>query len=351
MPRISMWRPQKTFDYHFFDRNIREQFFIGGTAVFIHKYLGPYMNDPSNCDPSQPNYLAGDENNISGEVNETHIQDLLLLENRDRKYDRDIYELRGVYNVSDNDFDLTQFNTFLSQDTLYMTFHLNEMVERIGRKLMSGDVLELPHLVEEFSLDASNGPIPRFYVVQDANRAGEGFSRTWWPHIWRVKIGPIKDSQEFAGILGDPGDGGLNDTMSIYNKVKNINDAVVEKAVKDARYYNVNLLGVLPENGIPAGYDVESIPSGDSFPDNPPQGSYFIRTDFTPDRLFVRNGSKWERVVDQTLSDGYWESTTYNAGGFIQNNDQTTLGDRTFATRQPISKILPPLDVPKDDAQ
>ena len=86
--------------------------------------------------------------------------------------------MRGVYNVSDNDFDLTQFGVFLTNDTLYMTFHMNDMVETVGRKLMSGDVLELPHLVDDLALEVGKDPLPKFYVVQDANRGGEGFSQT-----------------------------------------------------------------------------------------------------------------------------------------------------------------------------
>ena len=90
------------------------------------------------------------------------------MENRDRKYDPDVYDLRGVYNVSDNDFDLTQFGLFLTNDTLFITFHINDMIERLNRKLMPGDVLELPHLRDELLLTAEKEAINKFYV---ANRA------------------------------------------------------------------------------------------------------------------------------------------------------------------------------------
>ena len=116
MPRLSLWRKDKTNDYKFMDRIAREQFTVGGTAIMVHKYAGP-SEQPSANDPSQPNY--NDSGNIFNEVN---IQDVLLLENRDRKYDKDIYELRGVYNVGDQDFDLTQFGLFINSDTLFITF-------------------------------------------------------------------------------------------------------------------------------------------------------------------------------------------------------------------------------------
>lgn len=341
MPRISMWNPKKSFDYYFIDRTIREQFFIGGTGAYVHKYVGPYQNDNSN-DVSKPNYTSKDE------INETHIQDLLFLENRDRKYEKDVYELRGVYNVSDNDFDLTQYGVFLTNDTLYMTFHMNDMVETVGRKLISGDVIELPHMVDDLGLEVGKEGLPKFYVVQDANRGGEGFSQTWWPHIWRVKLGPITDSQEFAGILGDPGDGGVGDAISIYRKTLDISDAVVQSARNTAEFYDLDLTNLSFGDGIPQGYG-NNIPSGNSFPTSPNQGDYFIRTDFQPNRLFTRSGNKWQRISDSKVKENYWESKTFNGGEFVQNTDEIVgVGDREFAVRQPISNPIPSRETPKE---
>ena len=66
-----------------------------------------------------------------------------------------VYQLRGIYNVQDIDFDLTQFGLFLANDTLFINFHMNDMIDTLGRKLMSGDVLELPHLKDFHPLDES----------------------------------------------------------------------------------------------------------------------------------------------------------------------------------------------------
>ena len=122
MPRLSLWRQDKSNDYNFFDSNIREQFDIGGTAFLVHKYLGPENVGEQN-DSTQPNHNASSDG-----ASELTIQDMLLMENRDRKYDPDIYELRGIYNVSDNDFDLAQFGFFLTADNLFVSFHINDMI-------------------------------------------------------------------------------------------------------------------------------------------------------------------------------------------------------------------------------
>lgn len=172
-----------------------EMFNVGGTDLYIHKYLG-VPDTGASKDLSQPQY---------DKLDPTNIQDLLFLENRDRKYDDNIYSLRGHYNVQNLDFDLSQFGLFLNNDIIFVTVHYNRMIELIGRKLMVGDVFELPHLTDYHPL---NDTIPvglrRYYQITDANFASEGFSATWYPHLWRVKCEPLVDSQEFSNILKAP---------------------------------------------------------------------------------------------------------------------------------------------------
>ena len=195
MPRLSLYRPEKQNDYRFLDRTISEQFTVGGTDLYIHKYLGPQDNGPS-ADFSQPQYNTLDPLNI---------QDLLFLENRDRKYAKDIYRLRGHYNVQNLDFDLSQFGLFLSNDTIFITVHYNDMIDVVGRKLMVGDVIELPHLMDYNPLNEEfPTALKRFYQITDANYASEGFAIDWYPHLWRIKCEPLVDSQEFSNILKEP---------------------------------------------------------------------------------------------------------------------------------------------------
>lgn len=79
------------------------------------------------------------------------------------------------------------------------------MIDTIGRKLMSGDVLELPNLKDYHPLDSGIAKaIPKYYVIQDAAFASEGFSQTWLPHLWRVKATPLVSAQEYYDILKKP---------------------------------------------------------------------------------------------------------------------------------------------------
>ena len=384
MPRLSIFKPEKSADYKFFDRNIREMFTVGGTDLHFHKYLGPYNQGDTNKDgeasPTEPQY-TGDS------LNERTIQDLLFLENRDRKYASDIYQIRGIYNVQDQDFNLSQFGMFLQNDTLFLTVHLNDTVERIGRKPMSGDVIELPHMKEDYSLDETIPiALKRFYVVEDVNRAAEGFSQTWWPHLLRLKMKSLVDSQEYRDILGDATTtGSLASYMSTFNKEKEINDKIVEQAESDApksgfnykQYYvqpidergnirtdNVNSTdpvsgdkpinatidtpasshygfyydgdGVAP-NGEPAGF-------GTSFPQsNVEKGDYWLRTDFLPTRLFRYDGTRWVKVEDNIrLTTTNNDSRSNFKTSFVNNTASDTINGLTVEQRQSLSNALKP---------
>jgi hypothetical protein len=169
---------------------------VGGLDVYVHKYLGPQTGDAGDADATLPVY---------DQENPLFIEDLLLLENRDRKYDADVYVLRMVYRSQDIDFDLTQFGLFLNNDTLFLTLHYNDMIDTFGRKLMSGDVLEMPNLKDYHPLNTTLAlAVPKYYVVQDAAFASEGFSQTWLPHLWRIKATPLVNAQEYRDILDKP---------------------------------------------------------------------------------------------------------------------------------------------------
>jgi hypothetical protein len=388
MPRISNWKQgQRTNDYKFFDSRIREMFTTGGTGVNIHLYLGPAAQGGSGT-ADQPSYVNASAQNI---------QDLLFLENRDRKYDSSVYNMRGIYQTSDLDFDLTQFGLFLSNDTVFMTFHINDMVDALGRKLMSGDVLELEHRKDFYSLNTDvPAALKRYYVIQDATLASEGFSPTWWPHLWRVKIQPLVDSQEYADILrqikvSDDSDISMRDALSTVNRLLEINQAVIDQAEADTPYsgYDTTPFYVVPTNpdGSPAdpegqgsltpigdpaidnpdpitprldlnhGYLVGDglapngfpVSQGIAFPAAPKLGDFSLRLDYLPNRLFRYDGRRWQKVEDAVR-------TSYTPGtagtlrnSFVNNTDTITLSGRVVAQRQSLSSLFksrPDLAVP-----
>jgi hypothetical protein len=392
MPRLSLYRSNRQNDYRFLDRTISEMYTVGGLDIYVHKYLGPKVTGDSAEGPgdaTQPTYSTTDP---------LLIEDLFLLENRDRAYDADIYRMRGVYNQQDIDFDLTQFGLFLNNDTLFITFHYNDMIDILGRKLMNGDVLELPNLRDFHPLNP-NVPtaIPKFYVIQDAAFASEGFSQTWLPHLWRVKASPMVSGQEYNDILNkpmdkeNPGSGTLDQWMGTRVKDYQINDAILEQAEAEVPLsgYDTTKFYIYPtnEDGSPAnplGTTVDSsaitsddtnldsdtaavsprangytmgyltgdgiapnglpVTPGVSFPLNPREGDYALRLDYFPNRLFRYTGSRWVKIEDSVrteLTPGTANQTQRSR--FVNNSATVPTTDRgPIPSRQSLSDALKP---------
>lgn len=389
MPRLSLWRENHSNDYKFQDKRILELFTASGTGVNVHKYLGVNTQTATN-DYTLPN---------NSTITEKNIQDLLFLENRDRKYDRNVYNMRAHYTIQDTDFNLSQFGLFVSNDTLFLTFHINDMIERMGRKIMPGDVLELMHLRDYNPLDPDDlipVALKKYYVVQETTRAAEGYAPTWWPHLWRAKIVPMVDGQEYRDILEQPtvlADGTeipnpIKDYLSTYTRNVTINDAIIAEAEKlvpksgydttplwvlgtdangnpvtmyvtngdstavfaDSNIIKADATSITPQQGI-LGYLVGDgkAPNGlpmkalTYFPENPILGDYVLRTDFYPNRVFRWDGTAWVAIqdIERALLTGNANQT--QLGGFYNNTNITHLnGGGTMPERIALSKALKP---------
>ena len=338
MPRLSLWNKNKTHDYNFIDNIVGESINAGGTGVFVHKYIGTYD------DGKGAGIGSGD----------TYIQDVLFLENRDRKYDTNIYELRGAYTVSEPEFDLTQFGLFVNNDALFMTFHMNTLANTLGRRLMPGDVLELPHLRDDLLLNGGEA-VNRFFVVSDSGRPAEGYDARWWPHLWRVKLGNITDSPEYRDILGTGAEASdLRNLLSTYSTEIAISDKLTQIANQEIPYdldYATGHLYVdpssddkpgvyFPGDGTPPN-GISIVGSGESFPEDAVNSDYFLRTDFTPHRLFQKSGSTWKRISDDSKQ--VWSAANKILTSFVNNDNITINTDGTTqAEKTNLSKAVKP---------
>ena len=393
MPRLSMYRPEKGNDFKFLDRVINEQFQVGGTDVFLHKYLGPVSPEEGESSPTTPNN--------AGYIPELGIQDVLFMENRDRHYDPDVYILRGIYTLQDIDFNLSQFGLFLQNDNIMITFHLRGSFDSIGRKIMAGDVIELPHQKDEYALDDGLVALKRFYVVSEVTRPASGYSQTWYPHLLRAKCAPLVDTQEFKEILDqDSGaeDGStLRDLLSTYQQNIDINNQIVAQAEADVgksgydtehlyvlpmrtaealdvgdtsntevdasseniaidaslilnspkeNYYVGYLTGDgVPPNGAPYGFGI-------TFPNSPVEGQFYLRSDYMPNRLFRYDGRHWIKFEDNvrmtvnqsgaTQTNDPTKVKRTQKASFINNTNTATIAGEVVVEKQALSKALRP---------
>lgn len=392
MPRLSLWRDNQSNDYKYFDRRISEMFTIGGTGVLVHKYLGT-KNDPNLDNKQIPNYTNQSERNI---------QDLLFLENRDRKYDTSVYSMRGIYQISDSDFSLEQFGLFLQTGTVFMTFHINDMVSTLGRRIVSGDVIELLHLKDFEALTDVPVALKRYFVVGDASKSSEGFSPTWWPHLWRCRINPLVDSQEYKDIINQiqtttnaAGNevpiGTLGSVLSTYNQYIDINQAIIDQAEIDLPKsgYDTSMIYVKPlaadgnvadpiglsadnqssidatsidntadkARGTPdakvSGYmtgdgigpNKVAVVTGISFPYEPVTGDYCLRVDYMPNRLFRYDGKRWVKIEDSVrtnLTPGAINNQTLMSGFTNNTKTYTNSAGQSQQESQGLSQALKP---------
>ena len=366
MPRLSLYKPEKGNNYRFIDRQISRMFQVGCTDVHVHKYLGP--KNPLEGTADQPIYDV---------IKETNIQDLLFLENRDRKYEQEIYRIRGHYQLQNLNFNLSQFGLFIDNDTVFMTVHINDIITTIGRKLLAGDVMELPHLKDDFALNDLDLSMPRFFVVEEVDRPSEGYSATWYPHLYRLKLKKLTDSQQYSDILdkpaGEDSNYALRELLSTRTKELEINDAIIKQAELDSpmsgfqvrQYYTLAtdpitgkaLLTTVDSDAIDASYSSQSINglsninvssvnaiplrtgysgylfgdgyppngyvfgTGIAFPQDPALNDYYLRLDFLPNRLFTFNGQRWIKVEDNvrmTMTNTDTRQTLKT--GFINNS-------------------------------
>ena len=384
MPKISLWNPQKSADYEFVDRTVSENYQIGGDGILVHKFLGPTTDSTGNTNTSL-----------------TTIQDVLFLSNNNRIYDPNLVELKGHHVPQDVNYDLSQFGVFLSSDVIRVSFHNNDMLDALGRKLIAGDVLEFPSYRDIPIFDNAVG-INRFYVVQDALYLAAGYGQKWYPHIWLVRAKLMPASTEFSeitdqaatgqaaggvgqsiGIMppgftdtsdsdGNPGTGAnpnITNSLNLFCQIIGITDAVVMEAACNAFFdpkffESANLyIYIDPNTGYPilgsftffsgdgappnqsTDYCADLEPAGPlvgvgiNFPPDMQDGQYYLRIDYFPERLFQKQGNVFKLIEVNVLKN--WTAYNRVLDTFIDNNRDTTLPNGVVVPeKQALSQII-----------
>jgi hypothetical protein len=266
---------------------------------------------------------------------------------------------------------------------------------------MAGDVIELPHQKDEYALDESLVALKRFYVISEVTRPASGYSQTWYPHLIRCKCAPLVDTQEFKEILDQESgaeDGTtIRDLLSMQQKALEVNEQIIAQALADTgksgydtehlyvvpklkdglvdvadtsnteddasidnpsldasivlnsptkNYYVGHLTGDgIPPNGAPYGFGI-------TFPSNPVEGQFYLRSDYLPNRLFRFDGRHWIKFEDnvrmttstkggtQTINPDLNRQT--HKSGFINNTNTSTIAGEVVVEKQALSKALRP---------
>ena len=384
MPRISLWNPVKGKDFNFIDRTVGEMYRIGGDGVLVHMYEGPTTTASGSTDTSL-----------------TSIQDVLFLNNSNRVYNPNVIEMRMHHVPQDVTFDLSQFGVLLSSSSIRITMHYNDMLDQLGRKLIAGDVLEFPSLVDTPIFNDAVG-INRYYVVQTALYSAPGYGPKWFPHMWLVTATLMTAGPEFTqitdqaatgqtqggvgqgiGIMpngftdtadanGNPGTGpnpSITNSLNLFCKIIGLTDAVVAEAQQNAFFdpkffESANLYiyidpntnypilgswtyysgtGTPPNTSTDPNQDLTPsgplVGAGVSFPPGMTDGQYYLRIDYYPERLFQKQGNVFKLIEVNVLKN--WTAYNRVLDTFIDNTNCTVLPDGTVEPeKQAVSQVL-----------
>jgi hypothetical protein len=215
--------------------------------------------------------------------------------------------------------------------------------------------------------------------------------------LWRCKINPLTDSQEYKDILNQikvdetvPGTGGnitLGSVSSIISKYQAINDAIIKEAESNVPFsgYDTSHLYIKPLQpegypGDPVGITGDGNVTADSgtissdaavvspedtvhgyltgdgltpnglpvavgiaFPVNAKIGDYALRTDYLPNRLFRFDGRRWVKIEDNvrtSLTPG--PDNTTQRSRFVNDTDTFVNNSGNVTVRQSLSQALKP---------
>lgn len=233
------------------------------------------------------------------------IQDTILNENRDREYDFDeIPVLKAVYTVSQNELEYARFGLALANDILTLEFHAQSMERELERRLVPGDVIEMPHL-REVGVDGRIAN--KWYEVSAIVWSPTGYDPMYNRHILAATLKPLRHQQEFLDLFERQDEYGrtLAEQMSNRESMMAVTEANQELARTQANttWFDTTTLWFdpdhpdrhphrwtddgKPDNGIP-------VQQGTYFPTDAKQGEWFLRTDFVPNRLYRFENGRWK---------------------------------------------------------
>lgn len=278
------------------------QFQLGGIYCYIYRFEGTFEQQRDEL-----NVLVDEHGSTEAATNIDSflgMQDPILGENRDRSYNfEEVPRIKGVYQISQSEMELLRFG-FKSNETISMEFHQATVEKELGRRLIQGDVIELPHL-REVGLDGRVAN--RWYEVKDISWSPGGYDPTYQRHVVGVILQPLRHQQEFLDLFENVRDEygkTLEEQMSIKDQLLGVTTAIQEKAGEHASttWWDTTIMWFDPDHPSqkPYRYTDDGVPpngepvlQGDQFPPAPQEGDWFLRTDLVPNRLYRNQNGRW----------------------------------------------------------
>lgn len=364
--KYHLYRKYRDKTYNYIDKATKTFYEMGGGLVHVYPLLGFYDNDGNYKD-------LVTENGVS-------IGDPVLNENNKRKYSHTTYELYMITNMNPPNFSWNYAGiNILDTNVQEFSVHYNAMIAAIGRKIIVGDVIELPWQRDMDVLGKERAQ-SKFYVITESAREESGWGPNYHFYTWKLKAKPVMDSPEFSDLFNNDnttggedgfyedlgsinGGGGMDKDASQDSQLQDQVDEILKEAEGEDgseengwetsgvsyRLYNEhhimrkindkyyitdgtqiknrpNIVGI---DGIPAEKTCEEIPYGENFPREMDEDNYFLRTDYMPPRLYKRVFDKTYNTIinvqfgDIKIYNGTMNITDGEYNGNIMVDDRT----------------------------
>lgn len=288
-------------------------------------------------------------------TNEGNIQDRILLENRDRDYDKNVIRMKCSYTP----IDITAMEAkqgFFQQDQFSIKVSFAQTVRLLGRPFIIGDIIELP---SEVQYSRTLQPVKKYLEITDVAWSTDGYSPSWKPMMQRLLATPVMSSQETQDIFGklteDSDNSGLIDindgNSKMYQDLSDIsktisaksNDNVPERGEDDAdieklsddllQYGQDHDLNIKPIDRRRSEYGIDGMPpngmpftEGDAFPETPKNGDYhrltytYLKDKDIPPRLYRFSSLKNHWIYIETDRRYQYKNTKPYLQEFIDND-------------------------------
>jgi len=238
----------------------------------------------------------------SSQINLDNIEDYELLENRARAYSHVSTLLKCTYDLLDVQTELAKFGINLPVTYIFTT-SFADMVLKLGRPVVIGDVVELPG---EVQFDPQLRPVRRWLEVTDAGWSTDGYTPNWRPNLFRFYAQPLLESVEVKDLLGVPGK---------VNQAQSDNDFVLNGLLQNDQAYGAmaaveqDALDSAPQSG----EDTQDLQSGSPLLDN--KVNAYDGNDLYAEDALPPNGAPYttgDALPDpSTISDGHYHRQTY----------------------------------------
>ncbi len=291
----------KNKDSRFLSGVISETITMGGVVCYIWLLEGTFEQVDNNGRAStQLDEGMGEAED--GIMSLFGIQDAILGENRDRSYSKDCYRMKGTYAVSQNELDFARFGIMMNNDIIQLEMHKGDMERICGRRLVPGDIVEMPHLRE---VGLQKTVVNKYYQVDNVTKSPSGYDHTYNYHILALTLRPVVDAHEFIDIMErtDEYDNTIGSQLGNRDAMEALTEKIQQAAAEQANTtgWDITPLYIDDENNVFAhkwSADADApngkpVPMVSSFPQSPNDGDYVCRIDHFPNRLYRFQQGRW----------------------------------------------------------